>query len=120
MKKMSEGNCADALNDFLSLMITASKDEAQSVITKESFTDTLLILMFGGYVVYLSCDLKLHHLIVTRRRLDTTSIALSVATALLHQSPGVKAALHSELDAVMPEDLTAFSHDTVRSFKRSC
>lgn len=47
MKKMADGT-ADVQENLLSHMITASKDEATSAITTESFTDSLLTFMFGG------------------------------------------------------------------------
>lgn len=47
LKKMAEGS-ADVPEDLLSHMITASKSEANNVITGESFTDALMNLMTGG------------------------------------------------------------------------
>lgn len=50
MTKMAECGGSTVQEDVLSHMITASKGEASNVITRESFTDSLLTFMFGGCV----------------------------------------------------------------------
>lgn len=79
--------------DLLQHMLEAAREDKSGLITEESLTDSLMTLVFAGF--------------------DTTSLALSFASYLLTQHPGVLSKLRAELDRELPSDVTQVTAEVV-------